>query len=116
MSQQHSRLQSDDGNALLEFVLFFATGLLLIIVLSANIEREVRARSAALSIANESLRAWQISQDRQVANGSANSAATVFQLEPNQWSILLDDRCPVGEGYLVVAKVSGVTERVHGVC
>ena len=116
MSQQHSRLQSDDGNALLEFVVFFATGLLLIILLSANFEREVRARSAALSIANESLRAWQISQDWQAAKNAANSAATVFQLEPNQWSILLDDRCAGEEGYLVVATVGGETERVQGVC
>lgn len=116
MSQQHSRLQSDDGNAVLEFVLFFATGLLLIILLSANFEREVRARSAALSIANESLRAWQISQDAKVAQNSANSTAAVFALEPNAWSLLLDDRCAGDEGYLVVAKVSGVTERVQGVC
>jgi hypothetical protein len=101
---------------LLEFVLFFATGLLLIIVLSANFEREVRARSAALSIANESLRAWQISQDANVAQNSAKAAAAVFQLEPNQWSLLLDDRCVGDQGYLVVVTVSGVIERVQGVC
>ncbi len=116
MSQQHSRPQSDSGNALLEFVLFFTAGLLLIILLSANFEREVRARSAALSIANESLRAWQISQDLQVAKNSANSAAAIFQLEPNSWSLLLDDRCPGDDGYRVVANVSGVSERVQGVC
>ena len=116
MSQLHSRLQSDDGNALLEFVLFFATGLLLIILLSANFEREIRARSAALSIANESLRAWQISQDWQAAKNAANSAAAVFKLEPSQWSLLLEDRCSDNHGYRVVAKVGEVTERVQGVC
>jgi hypothetical protein len=116
VSQQHSRLQSDDGNALLEFVLFFATGLLLIILLSANFEREVRARGAALSIANESLRAWQISQDANVAQNSANSAAAVFQLEPSQWSLFLEDRCSSNHGYRVVAMVGGVRESVQGVC
>lgn len=116
MSQQRSRPQSDSGNALLEFVLFFAAGLLLIILLSANFEAEVRARSAALSIANESLRAWQISQDSNAAQNSANSAAAVFRLETKQWSLMLDDRCAGDEGYLVVATVSEVTERVQGVC
>lgn len=116
MSQPHSRCQSDSGNALLEFVLFFAAGLLLIILLSANFDREVRARSAALSIANESLRAWQITQDAKVAQNSAKSAAVIFQLEPNQWSLLLDDRCASEAGYRVVATVSGVSERVQGVC
>lgn len=116
MSQQRSRPQSDSGNALLEFVLFFAAGLMLIILLSANFEGEVRARSAALSIANESLRAWQISEDAKSAQNAANSAAAVFQLEPNTWSLLLDDRCPGDSGYRVVAKVSGVTESVQGVC
>jgi hypothetical protein len=114
--QQHSRPQSDSGNALLEFVLFFAAGLLLIILLSANFEREVRARSAALSIANESLRAWQISQDAKVAQNAANSAAAVFRLEPKQWSLSLEDRCAGEAGYRVVATVSGVSERVQGVC
>ena len=116
MSQQRSRPQNDDGNALIEFVLFFAAGLLLIILLSANFEREVRARSAALAIANETLRAWQINQDLKVARNLANTAAAVFQLEPSQWTLLLDDRCADDEGYLVVATVSGVTERVQGVC
>jgi hypothetical protein len=101
---------------LLEFVLFFTFGLLLIVILTANFEREVRARSAALSIANESLRAWQISQDARVAQNSANSAAGVFQLEPKTWSLLLDDRCAGNTGYRVVATVSGVTESAQGVC
>lgn len=116
MSQQHSRRQSDSGNALLEFVLFFAAGLLLIVLLSANFEREVRARSAALSIANESLRAWQISQDSQISQNSANAAAVVFDLESWQWSLFIDNRCPSPEGYRVVATVSEVTESVQGVC
>lgn len=116
MPQQRSRPQNDNGNALLEFVLFFAAGLLLIVLLSANFEREVRARSAALSIANETLRAWQISQDSQIALNSADAAAAVFELESTQWSLSLESRCPSTEGYRVVATVSEVTESVQGVC
>jgi hypothetical protein len=62
------------------------------------------------------LRAWQISQDANVAQNSANSAAAVFQLEPIEWSLLLKDRCSGNHGYLVVAMVGGVTESVQGVC
>ncbi len=116
MPQLRSRAQSDSGNALLEFVLFFAAGLALIIFLSSGFESELRARSAALSIANEALRAWQISSDIQVARVAANAAAMVFELEPERWSLSLEDRCAGIEGYRVVAIVGGVAERVQGVC
>lgn len=101
---------------MLEFVLFFVTGLLLIVLLSANFEREVRSRNAALSLANEALRSWQINQDLPTSQAAAESAAEVFQLTPNHWTISLQNSCSSKQVFRVVATVRGVTERVQGGC
>lgn len=92
------------------------TGLLLIVLLSANFEREVRSRNAALSLADEALRSWQINQDLQTSQAAAESAAEVFQLTPNQWSISLQNYCSSNQVFRVVATVRGVAERVQGGC
>jgi Ser/Thr protein kinase RdoA (MazF antagonist) len=111
-----SRLQSEAGNSVLEFVLFFTLGLILIVSLSASLESEFRARMATLSIANEALRVWQISGDLGRANVAAAQTALVFFLDQGRWAIDFDDACSSANLQSVEVRVGQVIERARGTC
>lgn len=88
--------------------------------LTSNFELELRSRTAALSIANEALRSWQISGDSAQAEAAALEAAKVFSLERKNWFASLEGDCSVsnsGAGSARVAvKVRGVIEIAQGPC
>lgn len=111
-----SRLRSDRGNSVLEFVSFYAAGLLLIFALSSNFESELRARMAALSMSNEALRVWQISGNIQQAKNAATQTAATFLLDQNSWQIRFEDSCSSGRLQSVQSKVGRVIEVAHGGC
>jgi len=111
-----SRLRSDRGNSVLEFVGFFAAGLIVVFALSANFESELRARMAALSMSNEALRVWQISDDVQQAKTAASQTAVTFLLDQNSWQIRFEDSCASGNQRFVESKVGRVIEVAQGNC
>lgn len=112
-----SRQLSESGNAVLEFVVFFAAALILIVGLTLNFEANLRGRTAALTIATQSLRAWQIYSDRNVAQRVAAEAAAVFLLNSSQWSARYEIDCSTHYGFMrVTASVGGVIERAQGSC
>ena len=101
---------------MLEFVIFFTLGLLLIVSLSASLESEFRARMATLSMANEALRVWQISGDLGRANAAAAQAAQVFKINQGLWLIDFDDACSSANLQSVEVRVGQVIERARGTC
>ena len=116
MPPLHSKLKSDSGNALIEFVLFFTLGLALVLDASARFESNLRSRSAALAIANEALRTLQITADLRLAAQAAASAAEVFELPGNAWSVSIPSTCGAFENVRVSARVKEVTEHAQGSC
>ena len=114
---RHRDLEADRGNAVLEFILFFSVALVLIVALTSNFEANLRSRAAALNIANQSLRAWQLSSSRSSAEEAAADVAAAFQLTSGEWSVDLDFACSISSRFAAVtAKVGGVTEHAQGSC
>jgi hypothetical protein len=111
-----SKSTSDRGNALLEFVLFFTLALALVFASSAGFESNLRSRSAALAIANETLRTFQITADSRLAAQAAASAAEVFELPRGVWSVSIPNSCGAFETVLVSTRVREVTEYAQGAC
>lgn len=117
MRPRVSRSPSEAGNAVLEFVLFFTVGLVLIVSLTSNFEANLRGRTAALNIANQSLRAWQITSDRSLAQQAAADAAAVFLLKASNWSAVYDFGCSAQSRIAeVTVKIGQVSERAQGAC
>lgn len=110
------KLRRDNGNALLEFVLFFTLGLALLIAASAGFESNLRSRSAAMAIANEALRTLQLTSDHRLAVQAATSAAEVFELPRGAWSVSIPSSCGAFENVRISARVREVTEHAQGDC
>lgn len=115
-SHQVSRFRSDSGNAVLEFVAFYAAGLFLILSLSAGFESELRSRMAALTMANEALRVWQISGELQQAKTTAAQTALAFLVDQDKWTISFDDACTTQNLLKVESRVGRVIEVAKGAC
>jgi hypothetical protein len=111
-----SKSTSDSGNALLEFVLFFTLSLTLLLYSSAGFESNLRSRSAALAIANEALRTLQLTAEFRLAAQAAASAAEVFELPEDAWSVSIPSSCGAFETVRVSARVREVTEHAQGAC
>ena len=116
MSHRGSRLRSEGGNAVLDFVAFYAVGLFLILTLSANFESELRSRMAALTMANEALRVWQMSGQAQEAKNAAAQTALAFLVDQDEWTITVNDACSSSKLRKVEARVGRVIEVAQGDC
>ena len=116
MPRLPSKLTSDSGNALLEFVLFFTLGLALVLAASAGFESNLRSRSAAMAIANEALRSLQLTAELRLAAQAAAYAAEVFELPEGAWSVSIPSSCRAFENVRVSARVREVTEHAQGSC
>lgn len=115
-SHRVSRFRSDSGNAVLEFVAFYAAGLFLILSLSSGFESELRSRMAALNMANEALRVWQISGELQQAKSAAAQTVMVFLVDQDEWTISFDDACTTRNFLKVESRVGRVIEVAQGAC
>ena len=116
MPRLPSKLTSDSGNALLEFVLFFTLSLALVLTSSGGFESNLRSRSAAMAIANETLRTLQLTADPRLAAQAAASAAEVFELPKSAWSVSIPSSCGAFETVRVSTRVREVTEHAQGAC
>ncbi len=116
MCHRVSRLRSDQGNSVLEFVVFFAAGLFLIFALSSNFESDLRSRMAALSMANDALRVWQISGELHAAKSAAAQTALAFLFDQDEWTISFDENCTSGNFQKVESRVGQVIEVAQGAC
>lgn len=95
MLRSLTKLQSEVGNALIEFVFVFCVGLAGMLALALNVETSIRSHFAALSIANETLRTWQVTESKLSASEIANSVALTFSLDPTLVSINFEGKCSV---------------------
>lgn len=116
MPLSRSKGDEERGSALIEFVFLFCTALIFTILASARVELEIRSHSAAFAIANESLRNWQITQDRAAASEAARFTSETFGLKANTWQLSLEGTCETASQQTVTAIVNEVVEVAHGNC
>ena len=112
----HSKLQSDHGNSIIEFVFVLCFGLIAVLALSAEVERNIRGHYAALSIANETLRSFQLSESESAAIGAAQQAAETFGLQPSDFEVLIVANCSSQPEINVIARVREIENFAHGRC
>ena len=111
-----SKLQSDHGNSIIEFVFVFCFGLVTVLAMSAEVERNIRGHYAALSIANETLRTFQLSESESAAISAAQQAAETFGLKTADFEVLIGDSCSSQGDIRVVARVREIEEYANGRC
>jgi hypothetical protein len=111
-----SRLQSDRGNSVIEFVFVFCFGLIAVLALSSEVERNIRGHYAALSIANETLRSFQLSENETSAIDSAERAAKTFGLHTPDFEVSISASCLAQGGLQVIARVREIEEIANGRC
>ena len=111
-----SKLQSDSGNSIIEFVFIFCFGLVAVFALSSEVERNIRGHFAALSIANETLRSFQLQESEAQAMVVANLAARTFRLQPTDYEVSLREQCAAKGKVEVVARVRGIDEVASANC
>jgi hypothetical protein len=111
-----SRLQSDRGNSIIEFVFVFCFGLIAVLALSSEVERNIRGHYAALSLANETLRSLQLSESEPTAIGAAQQAAKTFGLQTPDFEVLISASCLAQGEIKVIARVREVEEFANGRC
>jgi hypothetical protein len=109
-------LQSDVGNSIIEFVFVFCFGLIAVLALSSEVERNIRGHYAALSIANETLRSFQLSESETSAIDSAERAAKTFGLLPSEFEVFISASCLVQGEIKVIARVRELEEFANGRC
>ena len=111
-----SKLQSDVGNSIIEFVFIFCFGLVAVFALSSEVERNIRGHFAVLSIANETLRSFQLQESEAQAIAVANLAARTFRLQPTDFEISVREQCGAIGKVEVLARVRGVEEVARANC
>lgn len=110
------RLPSESGNAVIEFVFFMIVALAFVVQLSVVVSQDIRVRSAAQSLANESLRTWQITGEQSDALTAARFTAKTYELRPNGWRLQFEDFCVAKGLYRVRVDIEGVTQIAQGFC
>ena len=111
-----SKLQNDRGNSVIEFVFVFCFGLIAVLALSAEVERNIRGHFAALSIANETLRSLQLSESEPTAIGAAQQAANTFGLLPSEFEVFISSSCSTQSEIKIIARVRETEEFANGHC
>ena len=111
-----SKLQSDEGNSIIEFIFIFCFGLVAVFALSSEVERNIRGHFAALSIANETLRTFQLQESEEQALRAAYLAAKTFRLPPTDFEVSLQASCVAQGKVEVVTRVRGIEETSRGNC
>ena len=111
-----SKLQSDHGNSIIEFVFVFCFGLIAVLALSAEVERNIRGHFAALSIANETLRSFQLSDSETSAIDAARQAAKTFGLQTADFEVLISAACSTQGEIKIIARVRETEEFANGSC
>ena len=111
-----SKLQSESGNSIIEFVFVFCFGLIAVLALSAEVERNIRGHYAALSIANETLRSFQLSESETSAIDAAQQAAKTFGLQAADCDVLISASCPTLGEIKIIARVRETEEFANGRC
>ena len=111
-----SRLQSDLGNSIIEFVFVFCFGLIAVLALSSEVERNIRGHYAALSIANETLRSFQLSENETSAISASQQAARTFGLLAADFEVSIRASCSAQGDLQVIARVREIEEIANGRC
>ena len=111
-----SKLQSDAGNSIIEFVFIFCFGLVAVFALSSEVERNIRGHFAALSLANETLRTFQLHENEAQALIAAKLAAETFRLDTNEYEVSFTVSCISQNKVEVFARVRGVEEVARANC
>lgn len=108
--------RSDVGNSLIEFVFIFCFGLIAVLAISSEVERNIRGHFAALSVANEFLRAFQLEANELDALRAANFAAATFGLAAGDIKIEITAECVTGGRIEVAAQVREAKETASADC
>ncbi len=116
MLSWHSRLRNDWGNAVIEFLFFWVTALVVIVQLSVSVGQDIQRRSAGLSLANESLRTWQLTGNKSDAETAAFFTANTYKIRPDDWRLQFDDLCTTKGVQRVTVSIEGVTQIAQGYC
>lgn len=116
MPAHRSKLRSESGNAIVEFIFVFCIATASLLVLALQVELQIRAHLAALSLANETLRSYQLSGSRDSALQAAERAAQVFGLPASARTLELQDFCSVRSLILVRASVRDAVEVASANC
>lgn len=116
MPQPRSRLQSDRGNAVLEFVFIFAAGAAALLIFALQAELQLRDHLAALSMANETLRTYQLTQSESQALAAASSVASLFKLPGSAVQVSLQNQCLGSATFSVTAQVRDAIEVASATC
>ena len=83
---------------------------------TSQVELQIKRHAAAFAIANETLRTWQLTQDRSAAIEAARRTAETFEVQANNWQVNFEDLCGAVSQQSVSAKVSEVSEVAVGYC
>ena len=116
MRQLRSKLQSDRGNAVLEFVFIFAVGASALLVFALQAELQLRDHLAALSMADETLRTYQLTQSESQALAAASSVAALFKLPDSVVQVSLQNQCLVSATFSVKTQVREAIEVASAAC
>ncbi len=95
MHRSRTKWRSESGNSVIEFVFIFCLGATAILTMSLNVETALRDHFAALSIANETLRTWQLTESEIFAKRAAESVARTFLLDPSLVNVTLESSCSI---------------------
>ena len=116
MPAHRLKYRSESGNAIVEFILVFCVATASLLVLALQVEVQIRDHLAALSLANETLRSYQLSGSRDSALLASDSAAKVFGLPTSERTIELQDFCSSRSLILVQASVRDAVEVASANC
>lgn len=116
MPALRSRYRSESGNAIVEFILVFCVATASLLVLALQVELQVRDHLAAFSLANETLRSYQLTGSRDSALLAAESAARVFGLPVTSQKVELQDFCSTRSFIVVQASVREAVEVTSANC
>ena len=96
------KLNSDRGNAILEFIAIGLAAQLLIFGFLMRLGVDFRSQLAAHSIARQMLRSAQIGSGQESALAMASQVASVFGIPRSDYKVAVDDQCSQS-GFLIVS-------------
>ncbi|MEY4293854.1 MAG: hypothetical protein RIR29_504 [Actinomycetota bacterium] len=94
----------------------FCFGLIAVLALSSEVERNIRGHYAALSIANETLRSFQLLESETSAFSAAQQAAKTFGLPAADFEVFIRASCSAQGDVKVMARVREIEEVANGRC
>ena len=116
MQQRRWNLLNDRGNAVIEFVFIFTAGAAALLIFALQAELQLRDHLAALSVANETLRTYQLTESESRAITAASSVVEFFNLPNSVVRVDLQNVCAASKTILVRAQVREAIEVASANC